>query len=164
MKRMILLSLFVGCLSALATAQGRPPRNVQLEDLGWLAGSWSGEIRGAGSATRFETHYTTPEGGVILSTSRAFSHSGELRWFEFERFEIRDGVLQLTPYPNGQPSVPFTLVEYDAAAKKAVFANDQHDYPNRLTYQRTAEDKLFFVVAGNSEGEAVMEIRLSRQP
>lgn len=161
--RTILLALFLGLAPALAAAQGGAPGTVRLEDLSWLAGSWSGEIKNAGSATRFETHYTTPQGGVILSTSRAFTQAGELRWFEFERFEVRNGVLQLTPYPNGQPSVPFTLVEYDPAAKKAVFVNDQHDYPNRLTYQRTAEDKLFFIVAGNSEGEAVMEIRLSRQ-
>jgi hypothetical protein len=103
-----------------------------------------------------------PQGGVILSSSKAFSQDEKLRWFELDLFEMRDGVLQLTPYPNGQASVSFTLVEYDPAAKKAVFANDQHDYPNRITYQRVAEDQLHFTVAGSSEGEAVMEIALSR--
>jgi hypothetical protein len=64
--------------------------------------------------------------------------------------------------------VTFTLVEYDPAAKKAVFANPEHDYPKRITYQRVADDRLLFVVAGTAEetkaGAPVMEFSLSRQP
>lgn len=164
MKRTVLLALLVGLGSALAVAQGEAPGTVRLEDLSWLAGSWSGEVKGAAPGTRFETHYTTPQGGVILSSSKAFSQEGKLRWFEFERFETRDGVLQVTPYPNGKASVSFALAEYDPATKKAVFANAQHDYPNRITYQRVAEDRLLFIVAGNSEGAPVMEFTLSRVP
>jgi hypothetical protein len=81
---------------------------------------------------------------------------------------VKDGVLRVTPYPNGKMSATFTLVEYDPAAKKAVFANPEHDYPKRITYQRTADDRLLFVVAGTAEetkaGAPVMEFSLSRQP
>jgi hypothetical protein len=158
MKGKFLLALALGLASQVP---GPAPR---LEDLSWLAGSWSGEIRGAGAATRFETHYTSPEGGVILSVSKALSQDGKLRWFEFERFEMRDGALQVTPHPGGKPSVSFKLVEYDAAAKKAVFANPEHDYPTRITYQRIAEDRLLFVVAGETKESPVMEFLLSRRP
>ena len=163
MKRIALLALCLGMGSALAAAQGGTPGTARLEDLSWLAGSWSGEVKGAAPGTRFETHYTTPQGGVILSTSKAFGQNGKLSWFEFERFETRDGVLQVTPYPNGKASVSFTLVQYDSAAKKAVFANPQHDFPKSITYQRVADDRLLFVVAGD-EGAPVMEFSLSRQP
>ena len=153
-------------LLVLAGAPPAPdkPTSAQLEDLAWLAGSWSGDILGAGASTRFETHYTTPQGGVILSTSKAFGKDGTLRWFEFERFEVRDGVLQVIPHPNGTASVPFALVEYDPAAKRAVFANSQHDYPNRLTYQRVAEDRLLILVAGETLEAPVMRFTLSRLP
>jgi hypothetical protein len=164
LKRTILLALFLTLAPALTVAQGSAPANVRLEDLSWLAGSWSGEVRGAAPGTRFETHYTTPQGGVILSSSKAFSQEGKLSWFEFERFETRDGVLQMTPYPNGEASVSFTLTEYDPATKKAVFSNAQHDHPNRITYQRLAEDRLLCIVAGNSEGSPVLEVTLSRLP
>ena len=164
MKRTILLALFLGPVTVLAAAPGSAPANVRIEDLSWLAGSWSGEVRGAAPGTRFETHYTTPQGGVILSSSKAFNPEGKLSWFEFERFEARDGVLQVTPYPNGKPSVPFTLTEYDPAAKKAVFSNPQHDDPNHITYQRLAEDRLRFTVTGDKEGESMLEITLSRVP
>lgn len=162
MKRIfLLLGLLLG--AALAAAQPATPAGVGLEELSWLAGSWSGEIRGAGSATRFETHYTLPEGGVILSTSKAFSQEGKVVWFEFERFQAKDGVLQVVPHPNGRASVAFTLAEYDPAAKKAVFVNPQHDYPTRITYQRVGEDRLLFVVEGG-EGAPVMEFNLVRKP
>ncbi|HEX9941371.1 MAG TPA: DUF6265 family protein [Thermoanaerobaculia bacterium] len=162
-----LVLAFAGALPGPAPAAAQEAAvtgTVRLEDLAWLAGSWAGEVRGAGAATRFETHYTSPEGGVILSTSKAFRSEGKLSWFEFERFESKDGRLTVTPYPNGKASVSFTLVEYDPAAKKAVFANPDHDYPNRITYQRVAEDRLLFIVAGNGKDAPVMEFTLSRQP
>lgn len=157
-----LASLFL--LGAAPEAPKQPPASARIEDLGWLAGSWAGEIRGAGATTRFETHYTAPRGGVILSTSKAFKPDGTLSWFEFERFETKDGTLQVTPYPNGKADVSFALAEYDPTAKKAVFTNPGHDYPNRITYQRLAEDRLLFIVAGNREGAPVMEFSLTRQP
>ena len=158
------LAGFLSATGPAAAQQAGAAGTVRLEDLAWLAGSWAGEVRGAGAATRFETHYSTPQGGVILSSSKAFRSEGKLSWFEFERFESKDGKLTVTPYPNGKASVSFTLVEYDPAAKKAVFANAEHDYPNRITYQRVAEDRLLFVVAGNGKDAPVMEFTLSRQP
>jgi hypothetical protein len=101
---------------------------------------------------------------VILSSSKAFRADGKLSWFEFERFESKDGKLIVTPYPGGKPTVSFTLAEYDPVAKKAVFVNAEHDYPHRITYQRVAEDKVLFIVAGNAQGSPVMEFSLSRQP
>ena len=113
---MIKTALLILLVLAASPPAPDKPVSAQLEDLGWLAGSWSGDILGAGASSRFETHYTTPQGGVILSTSKAFSKDGKLRWFEFERFEVKDGVLQVVPHPNGVASVPFTLAEYDPAA------------------------------------------------
>lgn len=155
----------------LVVALAAPPQTpapakpgATLEDLAWLAGSWSGEILGAGASVRFETQYTTPKGGVILSTSKAFTKDGKLTWFEYERFEAPDGVLQVVPHPNGTASVPFKLAEYDPKAKRAVFANPQHDYPNRITYQRAGEDRLVILISGETPEAPVMRFILSRQP
>ena len=161
---MIKTALLVLLVLAGSLPAPEKPASPRLEDLAWLAGSWSGDILGAGASTRFETHYTTPQGGVILGASKAFTKDGKLTWYEFERFEVHDGGLQVVPHPNGTASVPFALVEYDPAAKRAVFANPQHDYPNRLTYQRIAEDRLLILVAGETLEAPLMRFTLSRQP
>lgn len=145
-----------------SAAEAKPPTEVRIEDLGWLAGHWSGEVKGAGATTRFETYYTTPEGGMILSVSKAFA-GGKISWFELERFDARDGVIKVTPHPGGKASDPFPLAEHDASAKKAVFANPQHDYPKRITYQQVSPDRLHIVLTGDP-GAPVMEFTLSRLP
>lgn len=160
------LLLLVLSASPSAAPQAAAPEkpDPRLEDLAWLAGSWSGDILGAGASVRFEAHYTSPQGGLILGTSKAFTKDGKLSWFEFERFEARDGGLQVVPHPNGTAGVPFSLVEHDPAAKRAVFSNPQHDYPNRLTYHRVADDRLVILVAGETPEAPVMRFVLSRQP
>jgi hypothetical protein len=179
MKRLVCVALVWGAAASLAgpaaaqeprapdvdpvVAPSRMPAQVRLEDLAWLAGSWAGEVKGAGATTRFETRYTSPEGGVILSMSKALTAPGRLSWFEFERFELLEGTLRVTPYPGGRAGVSFDLVEYDPAAKRAVFANPEHDYPTRITYHRAAEDRLILVVAGETAEAPVMEFVLTRQ-
>lgn len=148
--------------TAAPAAETKPPSEVRIEDLAWLAGHWSGEVKGAGATTRFESYYTTPEGGMVLSVSKAFA-GGKISWFELERFAVQDGVIKVTPHPGGKASDPFTLVEHDAAAKKAVFANPEHDYPKRLSYQLVSPDRLYIVLTGDA-GAPVMEFTLSRKP
>lgn len=159
------LLLLLALAATPPAAPQTPPEKPgpRLEDLEWLAGSWSGDILGAGASVRFEALYTSAKGGMILGTGKAFTKDGRLTWFELERFEARDGGLQALRHPNGTASVPFTLVEHDAAAKRAVFANPQHDYPNRITYHRIADDRLLILVAGETQEAPVMRFILSRQ-
>lgn len=160
--------LAVGALSGLfgltpLLAEGLPSDAAALE---WLAGRWLGTVEGARGVSRFEAHYTTPQGGAVLGMSKSFGEGDRLLWFEFERFEVREGVLSVTPYPNGRPSVTFKLKSYDAAAKKAVFANPEHDFPTEISYQRVADDRVQLVVSGPTQAgsSSVMVFDLSRQP
>ena len=58
----------------------------------------------------------------------------------------------VTPYPFGRASVPFTLTEHDAKARKAVFENPSHDFPKRIVYHRKSDDALWISVAGDHPG------------
>lgn len=142
-------------------AQGVTAEATALE---WLAGRWLGTIEGR--TDQFEAHYTSPQGGIVLGMSKSFGTGDRLLWFEFERFEVREGVLSVTPYPNGRPSVTFKLKSYDAAARKAVFANPEHDFPTEISYQRVADDRVQLMVSGPTKegGSSVMVFNLSRQP
>jgi hypothetical protein len=126
--------------------------------LSWLEGSWQGDFEG----NPFEAHYTSPEGGSILSMSKEFLKDGRC-WIEFERFTISGDSVLLTPYPQGEKSVSFVLTGHDPSVKKAVFENKAHDFPTDITYEMTAPDSLRILVAGpGKDGRKVLTLRLAR--
>lgn len=129
-------------------------------DLSWLEGTWRGRI----GSREFETRYTGPDGGQILSASK-YTENGAPAGFEFERFEQRGDTLLLTPFPEGKSSVSFPLSEYDAKSRRAVFENLTHDFPTRISYQRVARDRLTILVSGPGEdgNEQVITYALTRK-
>lgn len=135
---------------------------TSVAELSWLAGQW----RGTTPAGRvIETTYTTPEGGVLLGTSKEYSADGRCVFFDLEHFAMKDGVLTLTPHPAGKRSVhSFPLAAFDRAAHRATFVNRTHDWPQRFVYERAAEDRLIIVLSGPDKkgGERVerFELRL----
>ena len=59
----------------------------------------------------------------------------------------------------------FPLTEYDAKGKRAVFENLAHDFPTRISYQRTAGKRLTILVSGPGEDgkEQVLTYDLQRK-
>jgi hypothetical protein len=108
-----------------------------IHDLAWLADTWR--------SPDYEAHYSSPDGGVILSYAKQFE-AGRVTFFEQERFEVRDGHVVEAPSPNGVPApVVFTLTELEPGW--AVFENPTHDFPTRLSYRREG-DRLTIHVQG----------------
>jgi hypothetical protein len=134
---------FSGPTAPLPHRRVAPPR---VSDLSWLEGSWLGRIGGRD----FEAHYTSAEGGQILSASK-YTEDGKPAGFEFERFEQKGDTLVLTPFPEGNSSATFPLVEYDARNRRAVFENVAHDFPTRISYQRVSNNRLTILVSGPAE-------------
>ena len=116
-----------------------------IADLTWLAGHWRGTL--ANGAT-FETHYTDAEGGMIVSVSKEVK-KGRVVAFELETFFEKDGHLIYHPYPYGKKSEhAFPLISFDAPAKRAVFENKEHDYPQTFTFEQPAPDRLVITLSG----------------
>src|SRR3954451_2670240 len=147
--------------SASASASPRLPASPPtISDLSWLEGTWRGRI----GSREFETRYTSADGGQILSASK-YTENGAPAGFEFERFEQRADTLVLTPFPEGTSSVSFPLSDYDPKARRAVFENLAHDFPTRISYQRTAGNRLTILVSGPGEDgrEQVLTYDLQRK-
>ncbi len=115
-----------------------------LDALGWLAGCWEGE----GGGGRNLECWTAPEGGMMLGVSRVISERGAQ--FEFLRLAPHGDGLALLASPGGKPAVAFPLV--DSAEGLAVFANPDHDFPQRITYRRDG-DALTARVEAQRQGE-----------
>mgnify|MGYP002622898983 FL=1 len=129
----------LACLLALLPlgfAEDAPPKPAdRLAQLSWLAGTWSGPMWGG----TFTAHYSTPEGGRILSHSELL-RGDKVAFFEFEVFRVKGDAVVYEPYPGGKPAVPFTLATLEG--KRAVFENPKKDFPTRVTFHRAADDRL----------------------
>jgi hypothetical protein len=143
MHRSVVLALVLtgwGAVLAAAAAEGGAAR---LEDLAWMAGSWAVEE----GDTRSEEHWTRPAGGLMLGVHRDVR--GERARFEFLRIVAgEDGIVYLAS-PQGREPTPFPLAE--SSPGRAVFANPDHDFPQRILYWRAGED-LCAAVEGTLDG------------
>ncbi len=102
-----------------------------LAALGWLAGCWQGE----GGGGKNQECWLAPEGGMMLGVSRVISERGTM--FEFLRIAAHGDGLAYLASPRGKPATAFPLVE--SAEGLAVFADPEHDFPQRITYRRDGD-------------------------
>jgi len=116
-----------------------------LKDLLWLAGYWVGSAGG----TTMEEVWTEPAGGVMLGMHRDVK-AGRLVFFEFLRIEQRASSVVYIASPRGTGATEFTLVS--AGSAEVVFENPEHDFPQRIIYQREG-DLLIARIEGEVSGE-----------
>jgi hypothetical protein len=135
------------CLLLAGTAQGAEPEEV-LASMTWLEGAWLGSTEEG----LWEAVYSGPRGGTILSLNKQIV-DGRAVLIEFEQFLVHEGEVVVFPSPGGRRAdVHFTLTEHDAEARRAVFENPQHDFPQILTYHRHADDRLRIEVQARRDG------------
>ena len=137
-------SLLLATLVILLPWPGAADHDDGLDALGWLAGCWEGQ----GGGGKNQECWTAPEGGMMLGTNRVISERGTM--FEFLRIAPHGDGLAYLASPHGKPAVAFQLVE--SAEHLAVFANPEHDFPQRITYRREG-DALTARVEAQSEGK-----------
>lgn len=100
----------------------------KLDDLAWIAGHWTATIDGV----EMEEHWLPPRGNLMLGLHRDVMPNGKVS-FEFLRIAAtKDGIVYLAQ-PGGRPPTPFKLIE--STSTRAVFANPEHDFPQRILYE-----------------------------
>lgn len=100
---------------------------LDLETLTWMSGSWGSSTEQSSA----EEIWTAPRGGLMLGLHRDIFDNGS-SFFEYLRIETRDDGIYYVASPRGQGSTSFKWIE--SADRRAVFANDEHDWPQRITY------------------------------
>jgi hypothetical protein len=117
-------------LTLATPARAEAPATVA--QLAWLAGCWAyvGEEAGSGET------WLPPAGGSLLAASRSV-RGGRTVAHEFLRIVEEEGRLALYAQPSGQAGARFALASL--TANEVVFANPEHDFPQRISY-RLAQD------------------------
>jgi hypothetical protein len=116
-----------------------------VEQLGWLQGCW----QSVSGDRMVEEQWTAPRAGSMLGIGRTV-RGNTLVEYEFVVVRERGERLVYIAHPSGQPSAEF--VSTTASASEVVFENAQHDFPQRVGYQRQGTD-LAAWIEGTRDGQ-----------
>ncbi len=121
-----------------------------LTDLAWLAGNWTGTQDGLD----MEELWLVPKGNTMLGVHRDVKGARTVS-FEFLRIEAKADVITYWASPGGRPPTPFRMIEL--RGKSVVFANAEHDFPNRIIYWLDAKRSLHARIEGTQGGKPAAE-------
>ena len=142
MISVLALVLPLALLAADSKKRGKAPPPPAIEQLAWLAGSWRLEQSGR----VIEEQWMAPAAGVMLGMSRTVAKG---RVVEHEFMQIRvgpGGDLFFIAQPSGQKEAAF---QHTALTdKEVVFANPNHDFPQKISYTLNADGSLLAVAEG----------------
>jgi hypothetical protein len=147
----ILVAVLPAGAIAARSAEPRAADPPRIESVGWLQGCWQRT-----SQNRVvEEQWMRPGGGTMLGLSRTVRREGAVdstTEYEFLRLFTRDGKLVYAAHPSGQS--PAEFVESETAEGSIVFANPQHDFPQRIIYRKRGADSLLARIEGTIGGSA----------
>ena len=87
----------------------------------------------------------------MLGTGRTV-RDGKTVEYEFVVVREENGQLAYEAHPSGQPSAVFRASAVDAA--RVVFENPEHDFPQRVGYERRGADSVLAWIDGKQNGES----------
>lgn len=103
---------------------------ADLAKLDWLVGTW----RLQDGETVTEEHWRPLQGSTMLGSSHTFGGERTLA-FEFLRITAARGQIGYVAMPGGKAATTFLLQTLGDGVVE--FANAEHDYPQRIRYERT---------------------------
>lgn len=137
---------------------GEPARTANIDQLQWMSGCWASDGAEAGSGEQ----WMQPAGGEMLGLSR-YIRDNKTVAFEFLRiFENDAGSLSLFAAPSGQASHTFELISL--SDNEAVFADPDHDFPQRILYRLLEPNRMLGRIEGIANGkQRAIDFPLTRQ-
>lgn len=117
--------------------------NANLE---WLAGCWKNT-----KGTTIE-RWTISDGSYLLGVSVTMKQS-KVVFFEHLRIEPGESGPVLQAYPKGVGPTSFLMTS--SAAGSISFANSEHDYPQRISYARKAEQLIATISRMDGSDESI---------
>ena len=150
------LLLLFGLL--LFAAPATPQQRTGIARVAWLGGCWEA----ISSRRTVEEHWMAPRARSMLNMGRTVKADSLV---EYEQVVLREQGLKLAyeAHPSGQPVAVF--VSRAVTDSNVLFENLQHDFPQRVGYQRLGADSLLAWVEGSVDGRARrIDFRYARVP
>lgn len=123
---------------------------VALSDLSWLSGCWRGSV----NQREFREHWLPLRGNLLIGAGHTVTQD-RTQDFEYVRIEPRADGLHYVAQPSAGRETAFRLADRQVDGPDTIFtfANDAHDFPQRIVYRRATEGWLYIHVEGRVQGE-----------
>jgi hypothetical protein len=137
--------VMVWALGLQAAAVPSPPTGIAR--VAWLQGCWES----VDGPRVVEEQWSAPRGTNMLGMGRTLAGD---RLVEYELIVLREEGAQLAyeAHPSGQPAAVFMSQTIGEA--RVVFENLQHDFPQRVGYERATADDLLAWIEGMRNGQS----------
>ena len=139
----------VGPTATLMTGAVAVQQQVQespLAAISWLAGCWRHDSAEAGSGEQ----WLVPAGGSMLGAGRTVKN-GKMLAYEYMSIQTtREGKIIFVARPSGQQEASFEMLSLSPDAIE--FENLQHDFPQRISYRKLSDDRIFGHIEGEQDG------------
>ena len=133
-------------LAAAAASNGPATAASGIQRVAWLQGCWEA----ASPEGTIEERWMAPRGGSMLGVGRTV-RGGTLAEYELVVIREQGDRLAYEAHPSGQPSATFLSDTVTDTA--VVFQNLQHDFPQRVGYDRQGRDGLTAWIDGGPASE-----------
>jgi uncharacterized protein DUF6265 len=150
MFSVLILLAMVAASPAQQSMEKAAQTKASLEDVAWLTGCWEGR---QGEAI-IEEIWSKPGGGSMIGLGRTVK-GDKTTSFEFMQFREEKSSLVFMPQPQGGTRVSFPLK--DSFGGKLTFENKEHDFPQRVIYERKGPGLLLAAIEGTYKGKEERE-------
>lgn len=133
-------------LTVIASSGSAATQAVGIQRVAWLQGCW--EI--VSPERTIEEHWMAPRGRSMIGVSRTV-RGDSLVTYEIVVLREQGDQLAYEARPAGQPSAVF--LSRTVGDSSVVFENLQHDFPQRVGYQRNGPNALLAWVEGTQKGQ-----------
>ena len=131
---------------AIVLSVGAIAHPASIKRLAWLQGCW--EATSANEVT--EEQWMAPRGNSMVGISRTVRGSA-LTGHEFLVIREQGDRLAYEAHPSGQASAVFLARTVDES--HVLFEDLQHDFPQRIGYQRSGSDSMLAWIEGVQQGQ-----------
>jgi hypothetical protein len=126
-----------------ASPQSATPR---IDRVAWLQGCWISES----PQRTIEENWMAPRGGSMIGVART-TRDGTLVEYKLVVLREQKGQLEYEAHPSGQATTVFLSTVLDDS--RVVFENPQHDFPQRIGYERKGPEAVLAWIEGNTGGK-----------
>ncbi len=145
-----LKSIGLAALASFAIYSCTADRKDNIQSLKWMLGKWESKTA---EGVLYE-EWQKGDDSTYLGHAFAISFEGDTTFSEKALITQRQGTITYSVTVNNEETTDFIMVSNE---KVVVFENEEHDYPQRIIYEKSNADSLYAKIEGKVDGELTSE-------